>query len=82
MGFFGLTRTPEGVNPDNKIVAPILAMTPPKTVRMTSLPSFLELPDEELKPVNNNHCTLWLVFKERKAFLWGPEHDHAFQAVK
>ena len=28
--FFGLTRTPEGVNPDNKIVAPILAMTPPK----------------------------------------------------
>ena len=28
--FFGLTRTPEGANPDNKIVAPILAMTPPK----------------------------------------------------
>ena len=28
--FFGLTRTPEGVNLDNKIVAPILAMTPPK----------------------------------------------------
>lgn len=81
--FFGHTWTPQGVKPDNGKVAAIQNMQPPEDVK--SLQSFLGLV---------NYLTRYSAYlatitsplreltKKDVAYVWGPEHDRAFDAVK
>ena len=81
--FFGHTWTPEGVKPDNKKVSAILAMKPPDNAK--DLQSFLGLVNY-LTRYSSQLATLTAPLRELTkkeiAFVWGPEHDIAFQAVK
>ena len=80
--FFGHTWTPEGVKADNKVSA-ILAMKPPDNSK--DLQSFLGLVNY-LTRYSSQLATLAAPLRELTkkeiAFVWGPEHDIVFQAVK
>ena len=81
--FFGHTWTPKGVKPDNKKVSAIFAMKPPDNAK--DLQSFLCLVNY-LTRYSSQMATLTAPLRELTkkeiAFVWGPEHDIAFQAVK
>ena len=80
--FFGHTWTPKGVKPDNKKVSAILAMKPPDNAK--DLQSFLGLVNY-LTRYSSQLATLTAPLRELTkkeiVFVWGPEHDIAFQAV-
>ena len=81
--FFGHTWTSEGVKPDNKKVSAILAMKPPDNAK--DLQSFLGLVNYLARyssQLSTITAPLRELTKKEIAFVWGPEHDYAFQAVK
>ena len=81
--FFGHTWTTQGVKPDNSKVAAIQSMQPPKDVK--SLRSFLGLVNY-LTRYSARLATITAPLREltkkEVAYVWGPEHDRAFAAVK
>ena len=81
--FFGHTWTPQGVKPDNSKVAAIQSMQPPEDVK--SLQSFLGLVNY-LTRYSARLATITAPLREltkkEVAYVWGPEHDRAFAAVK
>ena len=81
--FFGHTWIPQGVKPDNSKVAAIQSMQPPEDVK--SLQSFLGLVNY-LTRYSARLATITAPLREltkkEVAYVWGPEHDHAFAAVK
>ena len=83
ISFFGHTWTPQGVKPDNSKVAAIQNMKPPEDVK--SLQSFLGLVNY-LTRYSGRLATITAPLRELTkkdmAYIWGPEHEQAFNAVK
>ena len=81
--FFGHTWTPRGVKPDNRKVAAIQSMQSPGDVK--SLQSFLGLVNY-LTRYSARLATITAPLREltkkEVAYMWGPEYDLAFAAVK
>jgi len=83
VSFFGHTWTPEGIKPDTKKVSAILNMQPPSNVK--DLQSFLGLVNY-LTRYSSRLATITAPLRELTkadtAFVWGTEHDKAFEDVK
>ena len=83
ISFFGHTWTPQGVRPDNSKVSAIQNMQPPEDVK--SLQSFLGLvnyPTRYSGRLATITAPLCELTKKEVDYMWGPEHDRAFNAVK
>lgn len=81
--FFGHTWTPEGVKPDNKKMSAILPMNRPDNAKdlqsFRGLVNYLTRYSSQLATITE---PLRELTKKEIVFVWGLEHDHAFQAVK
>ena len=81
--FFGHTWNPQGVKADNSKVAAIQSIQAPKDVK--SLKSFLGLvnyPTRYSARLATIMAPLRELTKKEVAYVWVPEHDRAFAAVK
>lgn len=81
--FFGHTWTPQGVRPDSSKVAAIQRMLAPEDIK--SLESFLGLVNylarysARLATITASRSEL---MEKEAAYIWGPEHDFSFSAIK
>ena len=83
VSFFGHKWTPDGIKPDDKKISAIQSMAPPENRK--DLQSFLGLVNYLTRysgRLASITTPLRDLTKKDIAYIWGPEHHHAFQQVK
>lgn len=83
VSFFGHKWTPDGIKPDDKKISAIQNMAPPENRK--DLQSFLGLVNY-LTRYSGRLASITAPLRDHTkkdiAYIWGPEHHHAFQQVK